>query len=58
MIYKKRDSWCFRDDKNKLHKFKTKVEAEAFLKVDEPVEVVEVEEFKAPTKLQGFYKNI
>lgn len=55
MIYQKRGQWCFRDDNNKLHKFTTKAEAEAFCGIKE--EIKPVEEFKAPNKLAGFYKN-
>ena len=58
MIYQKRGQWCFRDDNNKLHKFTTKAEAEAFCGIKEVVEEIKpVEEFKAPNKLAGFYKN-
>jgi hypothetical protein len=62
MIYQKRQHWCFRDDNNKLHKFTTKAEAEAFCGIKEEIKTVEevkpVEEFKAPTKLAGLYKNL
>ena len=34
MIFEKRGSWCFRDSRGKLHKFKT--EAEAQLAFDPP----------------------
>lgn len=35
MIFEKRGSWCFRDNKGKLHKFTS--EAEAQLAFDPPV---------------------
>lgn len=37
MIFKKREQWCFRDEKGKLHKFDSEMKAKAAFELSLPL---------------------
>lgn len=49
MIYKKRQHWCFRDAKGKLHKFATEADAKAAHGVEDAPEEKTFSFFKKET---------